>query len=97
MESKRRYVIAGAEGKEKEGMLIEEQSKMSVSREKSGEANRTVFKSKVLGVRPWRIKQDFSLAFMDAIIAGVGYLLYVSIRILLQLSTADYSPGCWRS
>ena len=75
MESRRRYIIAGAEGKEKEGKLGTTESVMSDSSKESDEKNTTTSKGKIAGVRPWRITQDLPRACLDVVIAGVGYLL----------------------
>ena len=75
IESKRRYIIAGAEGKEKEDKLGTTGSVMSVSSKESDEKNTTTSKGKTAGVRPWRITQDVPRACLDVVIAGVGYLL----------------------
>ena len=72
MELGRRYVIAGAEEKEKDGRLSGEESKTSASSVKSDEGGRT---GKVSAVRPWRTTQDVPRACLDVVIAGVGYLL----------------------
>ena len=78
MESKRRYVIAGVEEKEREMSMSEEESK------RNDEGNVKVFKRKSSAVRPWRITQDLPRACLDVVIAGVGYLLYVSVRLSLS-------------
>ena len=75
MESRRRYIIAGAEAKEKEGSLSEDGSNMSVSGQKGSEGNTSVFQRNVSSVRPWRMSQDVPRACLDVVIAGVGYLL----------------------
>ncbi len=77
MESRRRYIIAGAEEKERENTLSEEDSKGSVSSKKSIEGNRKAFTRVTSGVRPWRVTQDIPRACLDVVIAGIGYLLYV--------------------
>lgn len=69
IESKRRYVIAGVEEKEREMSLSEEESK------RNDEGDIKVFKRKSSAVRPWRITQDLPRACLDVVIAGVGYLL----------------------
>ncbi len=86
MESRRRYIIAGAEEKERENTLSEEDSKGSVSSEKISEGNTKTFTSVTSGVRPWRTTQDFPRACLDVVIAGVGYLLYVCVWPTFPLS-----------
>ena len=81
MESRRRYIIAGVEQK-KQSRSREEDSKMSVSSDNSDEASMKVPKKEVSGVRPWRTTQDIPRACLDVVIAGVGYLLYVSSGFL---------------
>lgn len=75
MESRRRYVIAGAEERKKESTPSEDETKMSVSSKNSAEGNVMVLKRKGSGVRPWRTTQDVPRACLDVVIAGVGYLL----------------------
>ena len=79
MESKRRYVIAGAE---KESSSSEDESKKSVSSDKSNDGGVVVVKNNISGVRPWRTTQDVPRACFDVVIAGVGYLLWVLISAL---------------
>lgn len=82
LESTRQYIIAGAEGKQRENGMNEEESKMSVSSENSDDGSMNAIKRKqVSGVRPWRTTQDVPRACLDVVIAGVGYLLLVSIRL----------------
>lgn len=45
------------------------------------EENVMVVKTRTMGVRPWRLSVDPVRAVMDTIIAGVGWLLYVSLSI----------------
>lgn len=76
MESKPGYVIAGVKEKEKESSLNADESKMSVSGEEKTGESMTVSERKISGVRPWRIiTQHVPRAFLDLLIAGVGYLL----------------------
>lgn len=75
MESRRRYVIAGAEEKDNDDRSSADESKMSASKEKSIERIMAVPKRNVSGVRPWRTTQDVPRACLDVVIAGVGYLL----------------------
>ena len=75
MESRRRYIIAGAEEKEKKRRLSAEESKTSVSSEKSNQGSIVAMDRKVSDVRPWRTTQDVPRACLDVVIAGVGYLL----------------------
>lgn len=72
LESKRHYVIAGAEKEEKES----NSSERSVSSDISKEQSVAVIKNAIPPVvRPWRITQDGPRACFDLVIAGVGYLL----------------------
>ena len=75
MESKRRYVIAGAEEEEKESSSSKNRSERSISSDKSNEGGVNIVKNNVLGVRPWRTTQDVPRACFDVVISGVGYLL----------------------
>ena len=75
MESRRRYIIAGAEEKEKKSRLSANESKTSVSSEKSNQGTMAALERKVSDVRPWRTTQDVPRACLDVVIAGVGYLL----------------------
>ena len=74
VEKTRRYVIVGAEGREKETRSSEE-SKTSIVSGKSDEGNTNVEKKYASGVRLWRTRQDLQHACLDVVIAGVGYLL----------------------
>ena len=69
-ESRRRYVIAGADKKER-GSSRSSEDKANIG----GFSNVAGFKRKTGGVRPWRISQDAPRACLDVVIAGVGYLL----------------------
>ena len=75
MESRRRYIIAGADEKENDSRSSADGSKMSVSSEQSNEGSMAVLKGNVSAVRPWRTTQDVPRACLDVVIAGVGYLL----------------------
>lgn len=75
MESRRRYIIAGAEEEEKKSRLSADESKTSLSSEKSNPGSMAALDRRVSGVRPWRITQDVPRACLDVVIAGVGYLL----------------------
>ncbi len=75
MESRRRYIIAGAEEKEKESRVSTDESEVSVSDGKSDQGSMAALERKRSGVRPWRTTQDVPRACLDVVIAGVGYLL----------------------
>ena len=75
MESRRRYIIAGAEEKEKESKMSKDKSEVSVSGGESDQGSMFGVERKRSGVRPWRITQDVPRACLDVVIAGVGYLL----------------------
>ena len=75
MESRRVYKIAGAEDKKIDDRSSADESRTSVSSEKSNERSMAVSKRNGSGVRPWRITQDVPRACLDVVIAGVGYLL----------------------
>ena len=76
MESRRRYITAGAE-KGNERSASEDGSTLSVSVEGTDGGDVPVFQRKRSGVRPWRTTQDVPRACLDVVIAGVGYLLYL--------------------
>lgn len=82
MESRRRYIIAGADEKENDSRSSADGSKMSVSSEQSNEGSMAVLKGNVSAVRPWRTTQDVPRACLDVVIAGVGYLLMVAVMSL---------------
>ena len=76
MESRRQYVIAGADEKERKSIRLSEDTiEVGSFSEKSTDSNVAGFKRKTRGVRPWRISQDGLRACLDVVIAGVGYLL----------------------
>ena len=77
-EFNRRYVtVAGRESLPKR-ISSDSDSKTMVLSENGVEEDVVVVKKRNMGTRPWRITTDPVRAVMDTVIAGVGYLLYVS-------------------
>ncbi|RDW92460.1 hypothetical protein BP5796_01854 [Coleophoma crateriformis] len=81
-EFNRRYVVVNGKQPKSERIMQDSDSKKMILSENGVEENVMVVKKRSMGVRPWRITVDPLRAVMDTVIAGVGYLLMLSIMTM---------------
>jgi hypothetical protein len=74
-EFNRRYVTVAGKSPKAERIMSDTDSKKMILTENGVEEDVMVVKKRSMGVRPWRITVDPVRAFMDTVIAGVGYLM----------------------
>jgi hypothetical protein len=77
-EFNRRYIKVAGKQTQGEKIAADSDSKKLILTENGVEEDVIVVKKRGTDVRPWRITTDPVRAVLDTVIAGVGYLLYVS-------------------
>jgi hypothetical protein len=77
-EFNRRYVSVAGKPRMSDRISADSDSKKMILTENGVEEDVVVVKKRSITTRPWRITTDPVRAIIDTVIAGVGYLLYVS-------------------
>ncbi|RDW80076.1 hypothetical protein BP6252_04714 [Coleophoma cylindrospora] len=81
-EFNRRYVVVNGKQPKSERIMQDSDSKKMILSENGVEEDVMVVKKRSMGVRPWRITVDPQRAVMDTVIAGIGYMLMLSIMTM---------------
>jgi len=83
-----------------ERISSDSESKRMILTENGVEEEVMVVQKRSMGTRPWRISTDPVRAVMDTIIAGVGYLLWVFLYVMVSYTSAyaftDNLLVCWQ-
>lgn len=81
-EFNRRYVTVAGKGPKSERISVDSDKERMVLSANGVEEEVFVVKKRSMGTRPWRFSVDPIRACLDTVIAGVGYLLMLSIMTM---------------
>ncbi|KAK6586368.1 hypothetical protein PZA11_001425 [Diplocarpon coronariae] len=81
-EFNRRYVTVAGKQPKSERISQDADTKRMTLTENGVEEDVMVVKKRSMGIRPWRITTDPVRAFLDTVIAGVGYLLMLAVMTM---------------